>query len=249
HEINNPLAGLMQSAMVLENRLGSDLEANRKAAAAVGTNMETIRAYMESRGLKELLSNIRESGSRAARIVRNMLEFARKSDRAFSSHHLGQVMDQTIELAASDYDLKKNYDFKRIQIVRDYSTNLQEVPCEKTKIQQVLLNILKNGAQSMANQGTCDGQPPRFILRTRRDGNMARMEIEDNGPGMDEATRRRVFEPFFTTKPVDQGTGLGLSVSYFIVTEDHGGTMTVSSVEGKGTVFIIRLPLEGRERP
>jgi PAS domain S-box-containing protein len=249
HEINNPLAGLLQSAMVLENRLQGDLEANHIAAAAVGTSMEMIKAYMEARGLGELLSGIRESGNRAARIVRNMLEFARKSDRAFSSHLLSQVMDQTVELAASDYDLRKNYDFKRMQIVREYAEDLPEVPCDKSKIQQVLLNILKNGAQAMAGQGTCDDQPPRFILRTRRDGDMARIEIEDNGPGMDEATRKRVFEPFFTTKPVDRGTGLGLSVSYFIIAEDHGGTLSVSSAEGKGTIFSIRLPLEGRDQP
>jgi signal transduction histidine kinase len=69
-----------------------------------------------------------------------------------------------------------------------------------------------------------------------------RVEIEDNGPGMDEKTRRRIFEPFFTTKPVGKGTGLGLSVSYFIVTEDHKGEMRVHTVEGGGTCFVIRLP-------
>jgi signal transduction histidine kinase len=69
------------------------------------------------------------------------------------------------------------------------------------------------------------------------------MEIEDNGPGMDEAIRKRVFEPFYTTKPVGEGTGLGLSVSYFIITENHGGKIAVESQPGKGTKFIIRLPL------
>jgi signal transduction histidine kinase len=70
------------------------------------------------------------------------------------------------------------------------------------------------------------------------------MEIEDNGPGMDEATRKRVFEPFFTTKPVGVGTGLGLSVSYFIITENHGGEMAVESRLGGGAKFMICLPLE-----
>jgi signal transduction histidine kinase len=72
------------------------------------------------------------------------------------------------------------------------------------------------------------------------------MEIEDNGPGMDEATRRRVFEPFFTTKPIGVGTGLGLSVSYFIITENHNGEMEVESQPESGAKFIIRLPVEGR---
>lgn len=73
---------------------------------------------------------------------------------------------------------------------------------------------------------------------------MMRIEIEDNGPGMDANTCKRIFEPFFTTKPVGAGTGLGLSVSYFIIVENHGGTMNVESVINRGTRFIIRLPLE-----
>ena len=72
------------------------------------------------------------------------------------------------------------------------------------------------------------------------------MEVEDNGPGMTEDIRLRVFEPFFTTKPVGQGTGLGLSVSYFIITENHGGEMDVHPVDGGGTRFVIRLPKTGK---
>lgn len=71
---------------------------------------------------------------------------------------------------------------------------------------------------------------------------MIRMEIEDNGPGMDNETRKKIFEPFFTTKAVGEGTDLGLSVSYFIIVEDHAGSMDVVSTPGKGTTFIIRLP-------
>jgi signal transduction histidine kinase len=72
------------------------------------------------------------------------------------------------------------------------------------------------------------------------------VEIEDNGPGMDAKTRRRIFEPFFTTKPVGEGTGLGLSVSYFIITENHGGKMNVQAPENGGTRFVIRLPKTGK---
>ena len=70
------------------------------------------------------------------------------------------------------------------------------------------------------------------------------IEIEDNGPGINEEIRKRLFEPFFTTKPVGVGTGLGLSVSYFIIAENHGGELTVESQPGSGTKFIIRLPIE-----
>ena len=106
HEINNPLAGLLQTATVLENRLCGDLEANHRAADAAGISMAAIRSYLEARDLIGLLANIREAGSRAARIVRNMLEFARKSDRAFSSQQLSEILDSTLDLAASDYNLK-----------------------------------------------------------------------------------------------------------------------------------------------
>ncbi len=87
-------------------------------------------------------------------------------------------------------------------------------------------------------------KPSCFILRIRQEAAMLRIEVADNGPGMDEATCKRVFEPFFTTKGVGVGTGLGLSVSYFVITEHHGGTMTVESTPGEGTKFIILLPLE-----
>ena len=90
-------------------------------------------------------------------------------------------------------------------------------------------------------------EPPRIALRLRRDKDFIRLDVEDNGPGMDEETRKRVFEPFFTTKDVGVGTGLGLSVSYFIVTSHHGGTMTVDSTPGQGTRFTLRLP--GSDRP
>jgi signal transduction histidine kinase len=103
------------------------------------------------------------------------------------------------------------------------------------------LNILKNGAEAMSEIVDKEG-PSTFILRVREDGEWVRVEIEDNGPGLQEEIRRRIFEPFFTTKPVGQGTGLGLSVSYFIITENHGGEMDAQVVEGGGTRFVIRLP-------
>ncbi len=118
--------------------------------------------------------------------------------------------------------------------------------CERGEIQQVLLNILRNGVQAMQSAKT---KFPRFYLRAFREkkGGMIRIEIEDNGPGMDEETRSKIFDPFFTTKPVSEGTGLGLSVSYFIITENHNGRMEVNSEPGKGATFIIRLPVEGKK--
>ena len=117
------------------------------------------------------------------------------------------------------------------------------MPCDKGKIQQVVLNILKNGAQAMAQHPGPEGSPC-FELRTRRDGNYVCMEIEDNGPGIEAAVRKRIFEPFFTTKEIGVGTGLGLSVSYFIIRENHRGSLEVRSQPGRGACFIVRLPLD-----
>jgi PAS domain S-box-containing protein len=245
HEINNPLAGILQNTAVLENRLVQNLPANEKAAETAGLTMTALRRYIELRKLPTMLENIRDSGNRAAAIVKNMLSFARKSDRVVSSHDLDELLDQTIDLARTDYDMKKQYDFKQIVISRKYDSNVRPIPCEASKLQQVFLNILKNGAEAMAYHPN-KKHPPTFVLRVCQEDQWVRLEIEDNGPGMDETARRRIFEPFFTTKPVGKGTGLGLSVSYFIVTENHGGKMDAHAVDGGGTCFVIRLPKNGK---
>jgi len=209
---------------------------------------------MKARGIIKMLENIRESGSRAANIVGNMLSFARKGDYTFSTYNITKLLDQTADLAGSDYDLKKKHDFRKIEIVREYEKNLPDVYCEGSKIQQVLLNLLRNGAEAMQEEEkkkeergiTTKVRKSRFILRLAHEkaAGCVRIEIEDNGPGMDEATRKRVFEPFYTTKPTGQGTGLGLSVSYFIIADNHRGKMSVESTPGVGTTFVIRLPIK-----
>lgn len=103
------------------------------------------------------------------------------------------------------------------------------------------MNILKNGAEAMAEVKD-KRKASIFTLTVKSEENWVIVEIEDNGPGMDEKTRRSVFEPFFTTKPVGKGTGLGLSVSYFIITEDHNGEMWVQDGKSGGARFTIRLP-------
>lgn len=246
HEINNPLAGMMQIADVMSMRLGDDtMPANLKAAAETGVDMSKVRAYMEKRGIPRMLNSMHESGVRMAEIVDNMLSFSRKSDALVSSYAIPSLLDKALELAATDFDLKKNYDFKGIAIKKDYQENLPLVVCESAKIQQVLLNVLINGAQAMQAAG---GVKPELIVRIYKEESrqMVCIEISDNGPGMDAKTLKRIFEPFFTTKPVGVGTGLGLSVSYFIITENHGGEMSVDSTPGQGTTFTICLPMAGK---
>lgn len=239
HEINNPLAGILQNVQVMKNRISPDLPKNRKVAEECGIAIEAVAAYMEKRGFPQMVDSVMDSGHRAAKIVENMLSFSRKSDSRYEPRDLRQLLDSTVMLISNDYDFKQQYDFKKIRIVREYGSDA-EVVCEGSKIQQVFLNILKNGAQSMMKNGD-EGRLPQFILRIRTEGDKVITEIEDNGAGMEEAVRKRVFEPFFTTKEVGVGTGLGLSVSYFIITDDHGGTMACESKPGRGTRFIITL--------
>jgi PAS domain S-box-containing protein len=242
HEINNPLGGILQGTQNITRRFSSDLPKNLEAARECGIELETVRVYMEKRGILKFLEGIRESGERAARIVRNMLQFSRRSEPGSTVFaDLAVVIERTVELASNDYDLKKQYDFRHIKIIRDFDPDLPRVPCVISEIEQVLLNLLRNAGQAIYSQRDRT-EVPRIILRTRQDEGSARIEVEDNGPGMDETVRKRIFEPFFTTKGM--GTGLGLSVSYFIITNNHFGSIRAESSPGKGTRFIIQLPLK-----
>jgi len=239
HEINNPLAGVLQSAQSLQRRLSSGLRANDKAALEAGIDLTALEAYLTARDIPEILEGMRSAGERAARIVANMLKFSRLSNRSYEDQNLAEVVDAALELAEGDYDLNRRYDFRRVRIARFYEPSLQPVPCSAQELEQVVLNIVKNAAQAMGAM-----QGPTLTVTLRREDANAVIEIGDNGPGMEESVRKRIFDPFFTTKVQGEGTGLGLSVSYFIITQNHQGSIQVESAPGEGTTFIIRLPFD-----
>ncbi len=241
HEINNPLAGILQNSQVIQNRLKKGLPANKKAADEIGVSLDDLQTYMEKREIYKMIESVLDAGKRAAAIVTNMLSFSRKSTSGFMPENLGDLLDKTLELAASDYNLKKRFDFKKIEIQRDYMSNLPLVSCKASEIQQVFFNILSNGAQAMMFWE--NEFKPWFKLKISSQNGSVKIELSDNGPGMKENTMKRVFEPFFTTKTVGEGTGLGLAVSYFIITENHHGSIEVHSKPAKGTTFIIQLPI------
>ncbi|MFP5221489.1 MAG: PAS domain S-box protein [Acidobacteriota bacterium] len=243
HEINNPLGGILQNVQVMKRRLTEDIEANALAAQESGCSFEAVRSFMEKREILASLDCIREAGCRAARIVGSMLEFARKNDARTTGADIAVLLDQAVELAGQDYDLRKKYDFRLIRIEREYDPGVPLVECAAGELEQVVLNLLRNAAQAASGWPGNEFRPV-IRLKTALEDDMVRIEVIDNGPGMDEQTRKRVFEPFFTTKPVGVGTGLGLSVSYFIVTSNHQGIIEVESSPGKGSRFIVRLPLK-----
>ena len=242
HEINNPLGIITQAAQNIERRISLELYVNRKVSEELGLNLEGIRAYFDKRQISDAIASIRTASSRAAKIVANMLQFSRRADTTMEFTSLAQIVDQALELAASDYDLKKKYDFRSIEIIKEYQDTPQ-VPIVSVEIQQVILNFLKNATHAMiANP---PDRSPSITFRLRCEDRYAVLEVEDNGPGMTEDIRRRVFEPFFTTKEPGVGTGLGLSISYMIVTQNHKGLMEVQSTPGRGTVFKVKLPIGG----
>jgi signal transduction histidine kinase len=237
---------VLQGCQNALRRLSPDLDANRTVAAELGLDLTLVQEYLQRRGVLRFLDGIHEAASRASRIVVDMLGFSRRPDAHLVPVRLEDLLETVMRLAVNDYDLKKKHDIRLVQVLREYDPELGPVFCDPTEIEQVFLNIVKNAAQAMsAAAGT---EPPRITLRTRRDGDFARVEIEDNGPGMDEKVRQHVFEPFFTTKPAGIGTGLGLSVSHYLATERHGGTLSVESQPGAGAQFILRLPIAGQRR-
>ena len=241
HEINNPLGAILHNAQNIRRRLSPDLERNRQAAEETGVQLEAVNQYLQQREVPQLLDGIQQAGSRAARIVSHMLSFSRLSNRQLAECQLSELIDQALEIAGNDFALTDSFDFRAIDILRDFDPQVSRVPCIGNELEQVLLNLLKNAAQAI-HQGPhrSHGQ---IILSTRLNPPWVEIQVEDNGGGIPEHIRKRIFEPFFTTKEVGQGTGLGLSVSYFIITNNHKGQMEVQCRPGQGTTFTLRLPL------
>lgn len=245
HEINNPLGAIVQNAQNVQRRLDPHLNRNRKDAADIGLDLGLMQQYLISREVPNFLNNITESGLRASRIVNNMLQFSRNSDHWLQAYPIGQLIEQAINIALNDYNLKSGFADHNLFVDQDFRAPTTEVPCVMTELEQVLLNLMKNAAQAIRERFETLNDIDEGIIQIRQyvEDSQCVIEVGDNGSGMDEATRKRIFEPFFTTKDVGVGTGLGLSVSFFIITNHHHGRMSVTSELGEGTCFTIRLPL------
>ena len=242
HEINNPLAIITQGIQNIQRRLNPEIAKNSEFSNKYDIDIRKLHQFLDERKVLTFLNSGRIAVERAAQIVRNMLMFSRKSDSTSHLTNIADLVEYTINLGASDYDMKKKYDFKFVNIIREFEPDLPEINCCSSEIEQVLLNLFKNSLQAMEVMTDKTFQP-KLRIRLGQEGLFLKIEIEDNGPGIPDEVKHRIFEPFFTTKAVGLGTGLGLSVSYSIVTQNHSGTFDVESEVGKYTKFIIRLPL------
>lgn len=202
--------------------------------------------------IAEILSDISQNqqkithhGQRAASIVRGMLQHSRASNGQKELTDINALADEYLRLSYHGLRAKDktfNADFKT-----DLDPNLPKIEVIPQDFGRVLLNIVNNAfyaVQQKAKQGI-EGYKPTVTITTK----MIPLQelgviITDNGGGMPENIKTKIFQPFFTTKPTGQGTGLGLSLSYDIITKGHAGTLDVESTEGEGTTFIITLPLK-----
>src|SRR5262245_24351379 len=212
HELNNPLATILSWAERLSQRTALE---------------EPVR-----RGLETILSE----SERAAKIVRNLLTFARKRQTTRAMVDLNQVARETLALRAYEQRVTN------VDVIDALAAGLPQVFADVHQVQQVLLNLIINGEQAMlaANgRGT-------LVVRTWHDADQETviLEINDDGPGIPDELQPKIFDPFFTTKEVGKGTGLGLTVAYAIV-QEHGGRIRLESRPGKGASFFVELPVSG----
>ena len=210
HELNNPLSNVSSSAQILYEDLDE----------------------LEKKFKMDLINQILEQSDRARDIVRTLLEFSRISKFSWQPLSLKMLVEQTITLLRGQVP-------SNVEISVDIPEDL-EITVDKQRMQQVFLNLLKNGIDVIGEDGmiwiSC-----REVIRKEKGRREVEILIEDNGPGIPEVIRNKIFDPFFTTKDVGHGSGLGLFIVHDII-EMHGGSIRVETRSGQGTTFIIWLP-------
>ncbi|GCE39683.1 sensor histidine kinase [Rhodococcus wratislaviensis] len=176
-----------------------------------------------------LMNEIADSTARVSTLVNAAKQYSQMDRAPYQRIDLRELLDSSLVMLG-----RKIGD--SVAVVKEYDPTLPQIPAYAAELNQVWTNLIDNAVAAMDGHGT-------LTVRTRRDGDMALIEIGDTGPGVPEEIRSRIFEPFFTTKPVGEGTGLGLDISWRIVVKKHRGDLRVESEPGD-TRFQVRIPIE-----
>lgn len=248
HEINNPVSYVMSNLGSLDqyfSSLAPLMQLQRELLApqedesggVTAEILERMRELWQREDVEYILGDLPELIEESLAGTRRIKEIA-QSLRSFAREDSGepQLVDVNVELASTLKIVWNELKYK-CEVKRDFGP-LPAVSCHPTQIAQVFTNLLVNAAQAIETRG-------EIRIRTRHEGNEVVVEVADTGKGMTQETLSKLFTPFFTTKPRGQGTGLGLSVSYGIITR-HKGRIDVQSEPGKGSTFIVRLPAAQR---
>lgn len=240
HEINNPLAFVKSNIESLTQyhtsyarlaafvaEISSSLSENRQSQLKTLLEEEDINFIQED--LPELMSDTVEGLTRVRDIVMNLRSFARTQSTDRCTANLVEGIQSTLKLLHSELnnDVVLKLDLQPVQ----------DISCNPNELNQVFLNLIIN-----AKHATEGRERPKIAVSSSAEQSEIIIKISDNGHGMTKEVQKEIFVPFFTTKPVGEGTGMGLAIAYGII-KDHGGEISVSSIEGKGTTFTIKLPI------
>ncbi len=244
HELNNPINFIYGNLEHLKN-YGNDLIQIISLYEEVEKKLENIAAFENVKAFKTevdyeflcsdlpyLIKSCKDGSERCKQIILDLKNFSRVDEAILKDVDIHEGIDSTLNILSNKI---KN----KITIHKEYG-ELPIFPCYAGQLNQVFMNILDNSCQAMPDKGD-------IYIRTSLQNDNLVIEFEDTGEGIDEETKSKIFDPFFTTKPVGQGTGLGLSISYKII-KKHKGTIEVESQKGKGTKFIIKMPLNWNEK-
>jgi signal transduction histidine kinase len=240
HEIQNPL-NFVNNFSELSVELARELKVERLKVK------EERDEELENELVDDLIQNqekINLHGKRASSIVKGMLEHSRTATGERQLTDINQLADEYLRLSYHGLRAKDSSFNADYELITDI--NLPKIEVIPQEIGRALLNLLNNAFYAVnerAKQGDTDYYP-KVTVKTKTTDNHLEIQVSDNGTGMSKEVQAKIFQPFFTTKPTGEGTGLGLSLAYDIVTKGHGGTMEVESVEGEGTRFIVRLPIQ-----
>jgi two-component system, NtrC family, sensor kinase len=253
HEINTPTQYIGDNTRFICDAFGelnilvAQYEKLFKACNEQNLSAELVREVAKARQVADLeylttevpkaIQQSLEGVERVAKIVRAMKEFSHPGTAQKSAIDLNQAIESTITVARNEWKYVA-------EVVTQFDPALPSVPGLAGELNQVVLNLIINATQAIA-EVVGDGTKGKgtITVSTSRRGEWAEIQVKDTGPGIPEKIRSRIFEPFFTTKGVGKGTGQGLAISRSVVVDKHGGTISFTSEVGQGTVFIIRLPL------